>query len=219
MSRNRRLRGGIQRDCHQQKRHPNSFGAVARAVLRYHVKSIRGDDLTIPMTPEEFGNTSNFAKVYGDVLNRFRGAVTRRTSGLDNSTNELRPELVGSVLEELGSQKSGLDYLKLRALADYLSLSESALLMITRLISIDRRANDPEEAKTAQLEFLEAMSRLGECARLAIDNPDLKLVRIEGENPDSGSDVWIANIHILLDFINAYRSESMDMHDNLMERK
>lgn len=105
-----------------------------------------------------------------------------------------------------------MHYYQLRALADYLGVSDSAVLVFGMLTSVDRRVDEPEQRCAAMTEFLDAMQRTLDKLReqvATVAEGQSSFSQIDGVTRD-GKEVWVANAEKLHEVIEAYNDGPLD---------
>lgn len=208
------LHGGVHRDRDGEKRFPNSIGAIVRAVFREWESLTEQDAAVNPRTALEFLERTSFLDVFMDVVNRFPNSKDKAIKK-DGDTASRRKK-VANYLEDIGTQKTTLEYARLRAVVDFLRLCEGSFFILARLISLERRAGSPAEAITAQKQYLAAVSNLIDGTQRTIESGGV-FSRVDSRT-DDGKEIWIANTSLLKQLVERYNAEDQASVRSLLDR-
>lgn len=147
-------------DRHQDKIFPTGISSTVCGLYHYWDEIANGGKPGL--TPEKFcdsrglaevdGVRQTFAEVYGAV----QALYPKRTQINHRSSDNL-----GAKIGDLVRQDVNVDFVDLRAFAQFLALPTGALLLFTQCVSDERRAGgDREAARKTARSFLRAIRRV-----------------------------------------------------------
>lgn len=196
---------GIRPDGDVDKRFPNSISATVRAVVAWWLKTTEPEKHTKRTSAVKFADESDFNDHLRDTLDRFGGVKNKATNPAD---------FVDKISRQVGTD---FEYYRLRAFADFMGISESAFLTVAKLVSIDRRVDDPEERKEASRQYLRANIRFMREALKVLDEGDERFSITD--NPKPQKKTWMANMRVVHRLVIAYNKENTSKFDAAMKEK
>lgn len=200
----------ILKDKARKKRYPNSIAAIFRTVVRFWLQKTKPKDFKVTSV-QEFLDSSSYGAIYLDARTRYPGR--QRWPGQRDATKHHR---LKDMMDDLSAQATDLDYPQLRALSDFLGVSESACLLIAKLISVERRINDPEERRQGMTQLLDAHRRLiDKAAELALASDGFSFAKTL--QTDKVPNLWLADVDALYDLVSSYRDGDLSAVDRAME--
>lgn len=204
----------ILKDKDEEKRFPNSVAAIIRTVVRFWLKKVKPDEFTKTTSVRDFLENSDYASRYYEAQKRY--PKRSRPSGLKQGSGARHP--LHDMIDKLSVQATEFDYLQLRAISDFMGVSESACMLLAKLISVERRLDDPVERQQATLQLLDAHRRMIEKALDLVNAPDgvSFAATIPAKNADT---LWVANIDTLHDLVTSYRDGDLSAVDEAMQVK
>lgn len=220
MGRNK-LRDGILPDRHDQKRFPNAFAAMIRAMYRAWLLEAEELESGKTTTPRRFVEQSDFAEIYADAIDRYRGHARKPASNAE--TPEQKVKQISDMLEGIGTQNKDLEYYKLKATCDFLGISDAAFITVAKLISIERRAENPIQAQKAQIEFIQAMRNLLETAEgIILEEGGKQFSYVDNVSLDGTGEkrreIWVADVGVLKLLCRSYRKDSMQTLGEILKK-
>ncbi|AZL60196.1 hypothetical protein EI545_15990 [Tabrizicola piscis] len=212
------LRDGVRKDCEEGKRFPNSIGAIVRSVFREWPIGQQPTSTTAARTSAEFLEHSNFLDIFLSVLERYPGSPDR--GRLNPINDEATRNKVATYLEDIGTQKKPLEFTRLRAIAEFLGIDEGAFFVISRLISLERRAFTQVEAAEIQLQYLNAIESMVLAAKEEIkDAQDASSFSRVQNTSEEGREIWIADLEAVRRLIDAYGRNGLQLVDAALKRQ
>ncbi|WP_227287147.1 hypothetical protein [Boseongicola sp. H5] len=159
------------------------------------------------MSVQTFVEQSTYAEKYKKVVTTFRGSS--HSLDIKLPKEELDVKLANQVRRFASGDNANLDYVRLRTLADFLEISDSAVLMFCMLMSIERRAKKEPERILASMEFLDAIEAATDAARKLLSDSEgsdetFATTEHETESKDENN-IWAANVDSLRPFVDAYK--------------
>lgn len=198
----KRLSVGALRDGHEDKRFPNSIAALVRGIYKSWLNRSNPDKYDDNLSAVDFVVASNFGNTYTTVVQKFAGIKRPRRKEFHDFFNNLG-----------AGKDSAFPYYEARAISDYLGISESTLFLYTKLMSIERRVDDPTERKAALLQIVSAMKRAVIAAEHLIESDEGggKLFSLTDSTDKDGNSIWVADIDRLKFLCDQYNSGNLEL--------
>jgi len=218
-----RFKGAIRRDKEDGKRYPNSVVALVRTICTQWFPKGKHREPGARRSVKSFVEDSGFDHVLFEVFDRFPKAAESSTISKVEDLG-VRRKRIKNMLDSFGSSHSRrpppFEYFHLRAFSDYLGVSESGFLIVTKLLSLERRIDDPETRRQAIMQMIEAHRRLLSEAEAMANADDFEGFAIaEGPHPkDKEREVWIANPDALHTLVDAFQREDLSEYEEAMDR-
>lgn len=207
------------RDEDPQKRFPNSISALFRTVHKYWLYMNGKSDDPRQMGVEKFLEQSNFAAKYLEVAQRFPGISAAGLEQDETKTHYISYELprVKKLYDKLTSGKGAdLKYAHVKAMAEFLDIPDSLILIIGMVTSIDRRLDDVEEKEKAMLQFIHAMQHaLSEAEQIISDyrdQPEVFSKKTTERVDKHDRETWIVNEVILKRMVDSFGECELDAY-------
>lgn len=205
----------ILKDTDGKKRYPNSIAAIFRTVMRFWLKKTKPSDFS-GTSVQEFLDGSNYEAIYLGVRARYPGRSRWPGQRLSPKHARTKHHRLKDMMDDLSAQATDLDYPQLRALSDFLGVSESACMLIAKLISLERRINDPKERREGMTQLLDAHRRMiDKATELAFSSDGPSFAKVH--QTDKAPNLWLADVDALHDLVSSYRDGDLSVVDHAME--
>lgn len=205
----RRLRKGYRKDGDRNKRFPNSASALVRGITKHWPGVAAPEKFGPDISFREFVQKTNFREVFDGVLSKY--------PKVRNPPRDLE-----AMIADMGlGQDSDLEYYRIRAFSDYIETHDFVFLMFCRFISVERRIDDPTQRRLAFEQLTAAIRRLLTTTEEMLADGDATGTLFSSvsheeqleEQLQEKADIWIANVHALKKWKDAYREGDLSVVD------